>query len=157
MSEVETTTIRPPHIWKSRYKFIYGFGLEKVQDMVNQFSETHEVQNVNFSSCLISQKGRMLCDRVSDAEFATQYVVVVTYLCDITERQIQRQLAHELNEKVNDRILHASNWHDPAGFCDAGKTAAEIREEIKNSPEYKARYLELEKEFGVKPDSMPFC
>ena len=153
----EGTTIRPPHIWKNRYNFMYGFDLEKVQDMVNQFSETHEVQNVSLSSCLISQKGRMLCDRVSDAEFATQYVAVVTYLCDITERQIQRQLAHELNDKVNDRILHAANRYDPAGFCDAGKTADEIQEEIKNSPEYKARYLELEKEFGVKPDDIPFC
>ena len=143
MSETETTAIRPPHIWKTRYNFISGYDLEKVQDMVNQFSETHEVQGVNLTSCLISQKGRMLCDRVSDAEFATQYVAVVSYLCDITERQIQRQLAKELNDKVN-------------GFRDAGKSADEIREEIKNSPEYKARYLELEKEFGAKPDESPF-
>lgn len=156
MSETETTAIRPPHIWKTRYNFIYGYGLEKVQDMVNQFAETHEVQSVNLSSCLISQKGRMLCDRVSDAEFATQYVAVVSYLCDITERHIQRQLAKELNDKVNGRVLHAANRHDPAGFCDAGKSADEIREEIKNSPEYKARYLELEKEFGAKPDESPF-
>jgi hypothetical protein len=156
MSEVETTAIRPPHIWKTRYNFMYGYGLEKVQDMVNQFAETHEVQSVNLSSCLISQKGLMLCDRVSDAEFATQYVAVVSYLCDITERQIQRQLAKELNDKVNGRILHAANRYDPAGFCDAGKSADEIREEIKNSPEYKARYLELEKEFGAKPDESPF-
>lgn len=156
MSETETTTIRPPHIWKTRYNFIYGYGLEKVQDMVNQFAETHEVQSVNLSSCLISQKGLMLCDRVSDAEFATQYVAVVSYLCDITERHIQRQLAKELNDKVNGRVLHAANRHDPAGFCDAGKSADEIREEIKNSPEYKARYLELEKEFGAKPDESPF-
>lgn len=153
MSEAETTAIRPPHIWKTRYNFISGYDLEKVQDMVNQFSETHEVQGVNLTSCLISQKGRMLCDRVSDAEFATQYVAVVSYLCDITERQIQRQLAKELNG----RILHAANRYDPAGFCDAGKSADEIREEIKNSPEYKARYLELEKEFGTKPDESPFC
>lgn len=156
MSETETTAIRPPHIWKTRYNFIYGYGLEKVQDMVNQFAETHEVQGVNLSSCLISQKGLMLCDRVSDAEFATQYVAVVSYLCDITERHIQRQLAKELNDKVNGRVLHAANRHDPAGFCDAGKSADEIREEIKNSPEYKARYLELEKEFGAKPDESPF-
>lgn len=156
MSETETPAIRPPHIWKTRYNFIYGYGLEKVQDMVNQFAETHEVQSVNLSSCLISQKGLMLCDRVSDAEFATQYVAVVSYLCDITERHIQRQLAKELNDKVNGRVLHAANRHDPAGFCDAGKSADEIREEIKNSPEYKARYLELEKEFGAKPDESPF-
>ncbi len=156
MSEAETTAIRPPHIWKTRYNFMYGYGLEKVQDMVNQFAETHEVQSVNLSSCLISQKGLMLCDRVSDAEFATQYVAVVSYLCDITERHIQRQLAKELNDKVNGRILHAANRYDPAGVCDAGKSADEIREEIKNSPEYKARYLELEKEFGAKPDESPF-
>lgn len=156
MSETETPTIRPPHIWKNRYRFMYGFDLDKVQDMVNKFSETHEVQNINLSSCLISQKGRMLCDRVTDAEFATQYVAVVTFLCDITERQIQRQLVLELNDKVNDRILQAANRFDPAGFCDAGKSADEIREEIKNSPEYKARYLELEKEFGAKPDGSPF-
>lgn len=156
MSETETTAIRPPHIWKTRYNFIYGYGLEKVQDMVNQFAETHEVQSVNLSSCLISQKGLMLRDRMSDAEFATQYVAVVSYLCDMTELHIRRQLAKELNEQVNDRIRHAANRHDPAGFCDAGKSADEIREEIKNSPEYKARYLELEKEFGAKPDESPF-
>lgn len=156
MSEAETTAIRPPHIWKTRYNFISGYGLEKVQDMVNQFAETHEVQSVNLSSCLISQKGLMLCDRVSDAEFATQYVAVVSYLCDITERHIQRQLVKELNDKVNGRIRHAANRYDSAGFCDAGKSADEIREEIKNSPEYKARYLELEREFSAKPDESPF-
>ena len=42
------TTIRPPHIWKNRYKFMYGFDLEKVQDMVNQFSETHDLQSHYF-------------------------------------------------------------------------------------------------------------
>ena len=130
----EGTTIRPPHIWKTRYKFMYGFDLEKVQDMVNQFSETHEVQNVNLSSCLISQKGRMLCDRVSDAEFATQYVAVVTYLCDITERQIQRQLAHELNDKVNDRILHAANRHDPAGFVMPGRLRTKLGKRSRIAP-----------------------
>ena len=156
MSETETMAIRPPHIWKTRYNFINGYDLEKVQDMVNRFAETHEVQSVNLSSCLISQKGRMLCDRVSDAEFATQYVAVVSYLCDITERQIQKQLAKELNDQVNDRVLHAANRYDPASFCDAGKSADDIREEIKNSPEYKARYLELEKEFSAKPDESPF-
>ena len=156
MSEAETTAIRPPHIWKTRYNFISGYDLENVQDMVNQFSETHEVQGVNLTSCLISQKGRMLCDRVSDAEFATQYVAVVSYLCDITERQIQRQLAKELNDKVNGRIRHVANRYDPVSFRDAGKSADEIREEIKNSPEYKARYLELEKEFGAKPEESPF-
>lgn len=156
MSEPETTVIRPPHIWKTRYNFIYGYGLEKVQDMVNQFAETHEVQSVNLSSCLISQKGLMLRDRMSDAEFATQYVAVVSYLCDMTELHIRRQLAKELNEKVNARVCHAANRYDPASFCDAGKNADEIREEIKNSPEYKARYLELEKEFSTKPDESPF-
>ena len=156
MSDAETTTIRSSHIWKTRYNFISGYDLKEVQDMVNQFSETHEVQSVNLTSCLISQKGLMLRDRVSDAEFATQYVAAVSYLCDITERHIQRQLAKELNDKVNDRIRHAANRYDPAGFRDAGKSADEIREEIKNSPEYKARYLELEKEFGAKSDESPF-
>lgn len=159
MIEGETTTIRPPHIWKNRYKFISGFDLEKVQDMVNQFTETHEVQSVTLSSCLISQNGRMLCDRVSDAEFATQYVAVVGYLCDITELQIKRRLAHELNNMVQTRVRQAANQYDPASIGNAGKTVEEIREEIKNSPEYKARYLELEKEllekdFGTK---LPFC
>lgn len=159
MSETETTTIRPPHIWKNRYKFISGFDLEKVQDMVNQFSETHDVQSVNLSSCLISQKGRMLCDRVSDAEFATQYVAVIGYLYDITELQIKRRLAHELNDMVHARVRQAANRNDPACICDAGKTVEEIREEIKNGPEYKARYLELEKELLEKDfgTNLPFC
>lgn len=66
------------------------------------------------------------------------------------------QLKEIVREGTTKKIRFVCTECDCIFDADLGE-AKVTRQGHKNSPEYKARYLEPEKEFGLKTDDMPFC